>query len=748
VSIPADVTPASRSRRRPRRLAAAFVVAALAAAIPPSVLPVAAAAAESADITDAFTGDVGSSPAGWTASPEGGTATVQQLSELERSLRLQDDSTAASMVVTRSLGTTRSTLVAAARLRAAQTTSVIGVHLRGTAGEAATVAMDAAGRLYTYDGAKRVELGTYQADQWLDLRIVAQPTARKYGVFLKGKQIAADLAFRVGADVLTELRIGVSKESVGTAWIDDVRVFASTAPAGWNPVGTVTPRTAKQIGSSRLLSGCETTGRKYAKFSEYRDQLLALGTTTCRVQPEWNAVEANADGRYNWTTVDEIVDTLLEAGIQPWLQVSYGNWAYGKKGIPAGGANLGAPLPSGAGLEVNANWVKAMVDRYKPGGVRYQSRGPGYGVRHWEIWNEPNHPEAPSTIGADYAAYYKLMATIIRQKQPDAVLFGVEYGLDVAFAEKFMSALKGAKDEGEADGDTAKQAARIALVNGFSYHPYSNYPDNPALYNSMAALRQVFAKYSPSIEIRQGENGAPSTAGSVGAFGQDTFTEYSQNSYDLRRIIGDLGVGISTELLGTVDLWYRWTPSSAPQINSKGLVAATSDLKATYTKRSYYGVQNVAALFDDTLRPVTRLEASADIRTKSPIQGFAFTTTGNGDRTVTARAFEKNGSGQQAVALWFGGDPAQQPRYDSTGKEIDIAARPDRVPNENRATKPVTVTFADAKMSNPRLVDLTTGTVYRIPPSAVSRHGKSLTITGVPIGNTPVVIADRSITGG
>ncbi|ANZ39843.1 hypothetical protein BBK82_31150 [Lentzea guizhouensis] len=724
------------------------MVAALAVTTPPSAFADAAAqGADTADITDAFTGDVGSSPAGWSVSAEGGTATVQQLSELERSLRLQDDSTTASMAVTRSLGATRSTLVTALRLRAAQTTSVIGVHLRGTAGAAATVAMDAAGRLYTYDGAKRVELGTYQAGQWLDLRIVAHPTTRSYSVFLKGRRVAADLSFRVGAGPLTELRIGVSRETAGTAWIDDVRVFASPAPDGWRPVGTVTPRTAQQIGSSRLLSGCETTGRKYARFSEYRDQLLALGTTTCRVQPEWNAVEANADGRYNWTMVDEIVDTLLEAGVQPWLQVSYGNWAYGKKGIPAGGANLGAPLPSGAGLEVNANWVKAMVERYKPGGVRYQNRGPHYGVRHWEIWNEPNHPDAPPTIAADYAAYYKLMATTIRQQQPDAVLFGVEYGIDVAFADRFMAALKAAKDNGEADGDTAEQAARIGLVNGFSYHPYSNYPDNPVLYNTMAALRQVLAKYSPAIEIRQGENGAPSTAGSVGAFGQDTFTEYSQNSYNLRRIIGDLGVGISTELLGTVDLWYRWTPSSAPQINSKGLVAATSDLKATYTKRSYYGVQNVAALFDDTLRPVTRLEASGDIKTKSPIQGFDFTTSGNGDRTVTARAFEKNGSGQQAVALWFGGDPAQQPRYDSTGKEIDVAARPDRVPNEDRATRPVTVTFADAKMSNPRLVDLTTGTVHRIPPNAVSRHGNSLTITGLPIGNTPVVVADRSITG-
>ncbi|ANZ40929.1 hypothetical protein BBK82_38045 [Lentzea guizhouensis] len=129
-------------------------------------------------------------------------------------------------------------------------------------------------------------------------------------------------------------------------------------------------------------------------------------------------------------------------------------------------------------------------------------------------------------------------------------------------------------------------------------------------------------------------------------------------------------------------------------------------------------------------------------------QGFDFTTSGNGDRTVTARAFGKNGSGQQAVALWFGGDPAQQPRYDNTGKEIDIATRLDRVPDENRATKSVTVTFRNATMSNPRLVDLTTGTVHRIPPSAVSRHGSSLTITGVPIGNTPVVVADRSITGG
>ncbi len=58
------------------------------------------------------------------------------------------------------------------------------------------------------------------------------------------------------------------------------------------------------------------------------------------------------------------------------------------------------------------------------------------------------------------------------------------------------------------------------------------------------------------------------------------------------------------------------------------------------------------------------------------------------------------------------------------------------------------MTFPNTKMSNPRLVDLTTGAIFRIPPIAVSRNGNSLTITGVPIGNTPIVIADRSITGG
>ncbi|WP_146073707.1 hypothetical protein [Amycolatopsis sp. CA-126428] len=745
-----------RSRRRSRRLtvalAAAFAVvtpAAVVALVPAASADTGAAAqsAAVADVNDSFDGEIGSSPAGWTVSSGGGTASVQQSSDLDRSLRLEDTSTTASTVIGHPLGTNRATVVAGIRLRAAQTTAVIGVHLRGRAGDAATVAMDSTGRLYTYDGRKRVDLGAYQADQWSDIRIVAQPASGKYSVYLRGKQVATGLAFRVRTDAITDLRVGVSRESVGTAWVDDVRVFASSAPEGWKPAGVVKPRTAAQIGTSQLLSGCETTGRKYARFAEYRDQLSALGTTSCRVQPEWNAVEARADGKYDWTTVDEIVDTLLAAGIQPWLQVSYGNWAYGQKGIPAGGANLGAPMPSGAGLDVNENWVKAMVERYKPGGVRYQGRGPGYGVRNWEIWNEPNNPAAPSTIASDYAAYYKRMGSAIRQLEPNAVIFGGEYGLDVAFADHFMAALKAAKDNDEADGDTVRQAARIGLVDGFSYHPYSNYPDNPVLYNSMASLRQVLAKYSPKIVIRQGENGAPSTAGTVGAFANDAFTEYSQNSYDLRRILGDLGVGVSTELLGTVDLWYKWTPSSAPQINSKGLVAATSDLKATYTKRSYYGVQNVAALFDSTLRPVARLEVSDDVTKKSPIQGFEYTTSGSGTRTVAARAFTRIGSGEQAVALWFGGDPAQQPRYDSTGKEIDIASRPDRAPNEDRATKPVSVTFPKLTISHPRLVDLTTGLIYEIPARAVTRHGDSVTITGLPIGNTPVVIADRSITG-
>ncbi|MEU7905832.1 cellulase family glycosylhydrolase [Actinoplanes sp. NPDC049118] len=732
-------------RRKPRRLLLAGALTLAGLATPPALLvfaqpgsaqvvPTGAAGLDAADIIDGFGGAVGSAAPGWTVAGDGGTATVQDVPDtIDRGLRLTDTSAAQSTTVSRSLGSTSAPVVAGVRLRAGQTTSVVGLHLDSPAGHAATVGLGSGGRLYAYDGAKQVTIGAYQANEWLDLRIATQPGTKTYSVFLRGSRLAKDLAFRAEAKTLTAVQVGVSKETTGTAWIDDVRIFAAPIGTDWTQIGTVTPRTAKQIGSSRLISGVETTGRNYAKFSEYQRQLAALGTTTWRVMPEWNDVEQNTEGRYNWAKTEEIINAAVAAGAKPWVQFSYGSWYYTtKKGLTAGGANLGAGLPAGEGLDKAENWCNALVEEFKDR------------VSQYEIWNEPNNDGAPTTIAKDYATYYKRMAQCVRAQQPKAVIYATEFGISVDFADKFMTELKNLKDAGEADNDTAKQAARIALVDGFAYHPYDNYPDNPKLYNTMAELRKTLAKYSPSIVIRQGENNAPSTAGTFGAFSADTFTERSQIAYNLRRNIGDIGVGIDSSNLGTCDLWYKFNATDTPKINSKGVVACGPDLKATYTKLAYYGLQNTAALFDSTLEPLTRLEPVANWRTESPIKGFAYSTAGNGDRKVTVRAFEKTGSAEQAVALWFGGDPAQQPEKDSQGNQI---AKPDRAPNEDRSTKPVDVTFPASKMSNPVLIDLVSGNVYQVPATAVQRSGGSLTLKGVPIGNTPVVVADRSLAG-
>lgn len=735
----------TRNRRKSRRLLVAGALTLTGLAAPPALLvlaetgsaqvaPAGVTGLDAADIIDGFGGVVGSAPPGWTVGGDGGTATVQNVPDtIDRGLRLTDTSANQSTTVSRSLGSTSAPVVAAVRLRAGQTTSVVGLHLDSPAGHAATVGLGPDNRLYAYDGAKQVTIGEYQANEWLDLRITTQPGTNTYSTFLRGKRLATDLAFRVEAETFTSLQIGISKETTGTAWVDDARIFAAPVGNDWAQIGTVTPRTAKQIGSSRLISGVETTGRNYAKFSEYRRQLAALGTTIWRVMPEWNDVEQNTDGRYNWAKTDEIINAAVAAGAQPWVQFSYGSWFYTtQKGIPAGGANLGAGLPAGAGLDKAENWCNALVERYKDR------------VQQYEIWNEPNNEGAPATIAKDYATYYKRIAQCVRKQQPDAVLYATEFGISVDFADRFMTELKNLKDPGEADNDTAKQAARIGLVNGVAYHPYDNYPDNPKLYSTMAELRKTVAKYSPSIVIRQGENNAPSTAGTFGAFKADTFTERSQLAYNLRRNVGDIGVGIDSANLGTCDLWYKFSANEAAQINSKGVVACGSDLKATYTKLSYYGLQNVAALFDSTLKPLTRLEPVTNWRTESPIKGFAYSTTGNGDRKVTVRAFEKTGSSEQAVALWFGGDPAQQPEKDNQGNQI---AKPDRAPSEDRSTKPVDVTFQASKMTNPVLIDLVSGNVYQVPAGAVQRSGGSLTLKDVPIGNTPVVVADRSLAG-
>ncbi|MFF3348940.1 hypothetical protein [Streptomyces sp. NPDC002779] len=625
--------------------------------------------ATAADITGDFdTTAPGSTPAGWQVTGAAGDAAVQDVpGTVDRSLRLRDTSTSAPVTASTTFGTTTSTVVAGFRLRAAQTSATIGVHLDGSGGHSVTVALGTDGRMYTYNAAERVDLGAYTADRWYDIRVVAHPSSGTADVWVDGSRKAKGVAFRTGTRALGSIAAGTSTAGTGTAWLDDVRTTTESAPQGWPRLGSVAPRTAWEVGASPLIVGAETLDRDYTDYQAFAPYLGKLGATSTRLQGGWAKTE-KTKGVYDWTWLDRIVDDALSRGVKPWMQLSYGNGAY----TGGGGSGLGGHLPtSPEALAAWDAWVTAMVKRY-------ENR-----VTEWEIWNEPNLAGIP--VG-DYTDFFIRTARLIRAEQPDAVIYGLsEAGIDVPYTRDFLVRLA---ERGRAD-----------LLDGISYHPYNPNPDDAWTYGQVQKIRDLIAQYAPGTVLRQGENGAPSRPGSFGALGDLDWTELSQTKWVLRRVLNDLGRDISTSVFSISDLHY---PS---KINSKGLLQTNTDKSIRYAKPSYYAVQTVASVLAGT----------------KPLPGYRWSTTP--DTPLTVQAFAKRDTGRQIVSVWSG-----------TAK-----------PSESTARTATDLTFTGGDFADPVYVDVRTGAVHDIPAANWSAQGSTYTFKDIPVYDSPVLIADRSV---
>lgn len=110
--------------------------------------------------------------------------------------------------------------------------------------------------------------------------------------------------------------------------------------------------------------------RNYTVFDKWSKYLPALGAKRARLQAGWARTE-KTKGTYSWEWMDEIVHGMVNVGVMPWIELSYGNPIY-----PGGGNNsTKSPLPSGEGLTAFLDWSTAVVKRYG-----------ALGVKEWEIW--------------------------------------------------------------------------------------------------------------------------------------------------------------------------------------------------------------------------------------------------------------------------------------------------------------------------------------------------------------------------
>jgi beta-glucosidase/6-phospho-beta-glucosidase/beta-galactosidase len=151
-----------------------------------------------------------------------------------------------------------------------------------------------------------------------------------------------------------------------------------------NFIGKIKPRHAHEIQSSKISIGAEMMDRDYTIYANWQDFLGPLGVKKARIQSGWAKCEKE-NGVYDWAWLDEIISDMVNQGIEPWIDLCYGNPVY-----PGGGGTTlqQKALPhSKEALNGWERYVSAIVQRYK------------HHVNEWEIWNEPNYEIDPNQFG-------------------------------------------------------------------------------------------------------------------------------------------------------------------------------------------------------------------------------------------------------------------------------------------------------------------------------------------------------------
>ncbi|MFD2612642.1 hypothetical protein [Paenibacillus gansuensis] len=452
-------------------------------------------------------------------------------------------------------------------------------------------------------------------------------------------------------------------------------------------IGSVKPRHTDEIESSNWMIGCETLDRDYANYHEYKEYIAPLGIKVLRMQGGWAKTE-KVHGIYDWSWLDQIIDDAVERGFKPWLQTGYGNPIY----PGGGGENLGAGMPiSPEALAAYEKWVAAMVTRYKDK------------VKDWEVWNEPNFGDNTVNTPEITADFNVRTAAIIKEIQPDTKISALALGhIDLDYVEQFFRFLS----EKNATG----------LFHNVTYHDYVYNPDSNKL--AVYKMRQIVDKYAPGMIMRQGENGAPSVGGAGGAIGDYPWCEFTQAKWNVRRMLENLGNDIECSVFSIIDMNYSGN-GPIRRKNTKGIIESASDNTAVRPKIAYYAIQHVTSVFDHTLERIKGLRHLHHIASAGSAPAYSFNT----DRSVSVYGYCNKASNKHVYAIWM--DEAT-PRADHEMKSLDFQV-------------------ANAKLDAPVVVELITGGIYEIPAEQWSKEGDTYTFRNIPVYDSPILIADRSL---
>ncbi len=461
---------------------------------------------------------------------------------------------------------------------------------------------------------------------------------------------------------------------------------------GFVPRGQYEPRSANAAPSSRWSIGGETLDRDYACYEAYKTYLDDLGAKRIRLQGGWARCEQQPRN-YDLAWLDEIVDDALARGVQPWLELSYGNPLYAGGGTAA----LAGGIPhSPEALDAWDAWVAAMVRHF------------GSRVREWEIWNEPDLGVAyakPPFTATDFAAFHSRTVDQILALQPDARIIGMALAHlpqdwpkhlgDDTFVRTLLDAWK-------ANGHAEKLFA-------VSYHQYCHVPEKH--YPAFEAFRDQVRAYAPQVQFWQGESGAPSVPASqsVGALGDKDWDELTQAKWILRRMAGDMAHDVDvTNIFQMSDMHYA-NSDFLKGLNAKGLLEARQDLSIARPKLAFHAYRKMASLFGGNVR-------------RLPL-----TMQAGGGAGLEVHAFSRGAPDDVALVLWQGGT-VPLPAAESLHTPVDLVLEG--------------VTFR-----HPVAVDPLNGTIATLPSNCLGRDAASegrFVLQAIPLSDSPLVLVEEA----
>jgi hypothetical protein len=195
------------------------------------------------------------------------------------------------------------------------------------------------------------------------------------------------------------------------------------------------PVAATSGASKRAPKGFFGVAPQTGLTAEDARYMAAGGIETVRWPLVWSSIQPTARGGYDWTGIDQTVETATRAGLRVLPSLgSTPRWLARKPTT--------LPIDSAGQRAAWAAFVRAAVERYGPGGEFWREHSqrqtgglPTYEpasapaplkpmpIREWQVWNEPNflyfaYPVSPTR----YAKLVKASSSAIRGADPGAKL--------------------------------------------------------------------------------------------------------------------------------------------------------------------------------------------------------------------------------------------------------------------------------------------------------------------------------------